>query len=122
MDMHERLEEMGLYYRMGGTSADVSGSNTLARLVDGDSGGGGTGLPGQAFPWIASRVAETARAVMALHVDDQHTVFACYCAPLARSRRVQPGWDFMYSAARRHCAARVSRIMSAPSASCAHAR
>jgi hypothetical protein len=81
MNIHERLEEMGLFHRMGGTSADFSGSDALQGLVDGDIGGGGP--PGSAGPRIASRVAETARACLSLHEDDQATVFACYLAPLA---------------------------------------
>lgn len=81
MQIHERLEEMGLFYRMGGTSADFSGSDVLQGLVDGDPGG--SGLPGSAGPWIASRVAETARACLSLHEDDQATIVTCYCDPLA---------------------------------------
>ena len=81
MNIHDRLEEMGLFYRMGGTSADFSGSDVLQGLVDGDPGG--SGLPGSAGPWIASRVAETARACLSLHEDDQATIVTCYCEPLA---------------------------------------
>lgn len=85
MDIHERLEEMGLFYRMGGTSADHSGSDVLQRLVDGedDGFGSGGGVRGMVGPWLASRVAETARACLSLHEDDQATVCACYCEPLA---------------------------------------
>ena len=83
MDIQERLEEMGLFYRMGGTSADYSGSDALQALVDGDGDVGGSGLPGSSGPWIASRVAETARACLSLDDAGQATVMACYCEPLA---------------------------------------
>lgn len=83
MNIHERLEEMGLFYRMGGTSANHSGSDVLQRLVDGEDDGFGSGVRGMVGPWLASRVAETARACLSLHEDDQATVCACYCEPLA---------------------------------------
>jgi len=79
--IHERLEEMGLYHRMGGTSADYSGSDALQGMVDGDVFGGGP--PGSAGPWIAGRVAETARACLSLHDDDQITIIISYLEPLA---------------------------------------
>lgn len=83
MDIDTRLQEMGNYLRVGGTSDGFSDSKLFERLIEGGAGGTpGSRIP-NVMPWVLARVAETARAVLALREDDQRTVMACYCDGLA---------------------------------------
>jgi hypothetical protein len=82
MNAEQRLRELGMYARTGAMSSNYSGSKLFQQMME----GGGAGIPGAKVPnfvpYVASRVAETARAVASLTEDEQATVFTVYLADL----------------------------------------
>ena len=83
MTAEERLIELGQYVRSGGSSDAYSGAKLFQQMIEG-AGGGVPGAKAPNFlPYLASRVAETVRAVAALDEFEQLTVRVCYTSNLA---------------------------------------
>jgi hypothetical protein len=78
MTAEDRLIELAQYVRSGGSSDAFSGAKLFQQMQE----GGGGGVPGAKvpnfLPYLASRVAETARAVASLDDTEQITVMVCY--------------------------------------------
>lgn len=82
MNAEQRLRELGMYARTGAMSSNYSGAKLFQQMMEGGRGGvQGAKIP-NFVPYVASRVAETARAVTSLTEDEQATVLTVYLADL----------------------------------------
>lgn len=84
MTAKERLEELRQYMQFGGLSESYAGAALFENMLSGASGGGSGGQASgvRASAYAMARIAETARAVMALDQDARDTIAAVYFGDL----------------------------------------